>query len=69
MWYPFLVTEGLFMWKFIYLLYDFAPGIAGVPTFEIYLPEQPEVKQSFSGAQPVDTFVAVFSRVKAMAKM
>jgi len=45
------------------------PGISAVPHFEISLKENPHIKQQFSGAQPVDTFVSVFSRLKVLSKV
>lgn len=48
---------------------SFDPGITGVPNFEFYLKDNPQVQQTFSGAQQVDTIVAVCSRLKSMAKM
>ena len=45
------------------------PGISAVPHFEISLKENPQIKQQFSGAQPVDTFVSVFSRLKVLSKV
>lgn len=44
-------------------------GINSVPFFEFYLRDKPEVKQSFSGAQQMDTMVTVCSRLKSLAKM
>ena len=44
-------------------------GITSVPTFEFYVKNLPEVRQGFSGAQPVDTIIAVCSRLKNIAKM
>ncbi|XP_003385406.1 PREDICTED: uncharacterized protein LOC100636949 [Amphimedon queenslandica] len=45
-------------------------GISGVPNFELYLSNSPSgVRQSFSGAQPVETFIAVLRRLKLLAKV
>lgn len=44
-------------------------GITGVPNFEFYLKDNTQIRQTFSGAQPVDTIVAVCGRLKSMAKM
>lgn len=44
-------------------------GISSVPYFEFYLRDKPEVRQSFSGAQQVDTMVAVCGRLRNLAKM
>lgn len=45
-------------------------GITGVPYFEIYLTNSPDgVRQVFSGAQPVETIVAVLNRLKMSSKV
>ena len=44
-------------------------GVNGVPNFEIYLRGSPSVRQVVSGAQPVDTMVSVFNRLRTLAKV
>ena len=44
-------------------------GITGVPFFEISIKDKPNISQQFSGGQPVDTFVKVFSRLKTLSKV
>ena len=44
-------------------------GISGVPYFEIYLADNPDTIQQFSGAQPINTFVAIFNRLRVVAKV
>ncbi|KAL5491226.1 hypothetical protein EMCRGX_G016473 [Ephydatia muelleri] len=44
-------------------------AISGVPHFEIYLKDKPGPHQELSGAQPVDTFVAVIKRLKTASRM
>ena len=45
------------------------PGITSVPHFEFSLKDNPHIKHQFSGAQQVDTFVSVFSRLKMLSKV
>ena len=47
----------------------FATGITGVPHFDIYLRDTPGMKQTVSGAQPVDTFLALFKRLRLLPKV
>ena len=44
-------------------------GITGVPHFEIYLRDSPGMRQVVSGAQPIDTFVALFNRLRMLPKV
>lgn len=44
-------------------------GITGVPYFEIYIKDRAVMVQSMSGAQPVDTFVALFKRLRLLPKV
>ena len=44
-------------------------GITGVPHFEIYTRERSGMRQSISGAQPIDTFVALFKRLRLLPKV
>ena len=44
-------------------------GITGVPHFEIYLKDKPGMRQSVSGAQPIDTFIALFRRLRLPPKV
>ena len=58
------------MYKKVTMLFSLcSPGVGGVPYFEIYLADKPDLRQQFSGAQPIDTFVAIFNRLSLMAKM
>lgn len=45
----------------------FFAGITGVPFFEISLKDQPDLQHQFGGAQPIETFVAVFSRLRTLS--
>ena len=44
-------------------------GITGVPHFEIYRADRPGMKQAVSGAQPINTFVALFNRLRVLPKV
>ena len=44
-------------------------AVTGVPHFEIYLQDNPSIRQQFSGAQPIDTFVSIFNRLRMLAKV
>lgn len=44
-------------------------GITGVPYFEVYLRDSPGKRKTMSGAQPVDTFVALFNRLRLLPKV
>lgn len=44
-------------------------GITGVPHFEIYLRDRPGMRQAVSGAQPPDTFIALFKRLRLLPKV
>ena len=59
------ITSNAKLIEFISL----STGIGGVPFFEIYLPDSPDMRQQFSGAQPIDTFVAIFNRLRVVAKV
>ena len=43
--------------------------ITGVPHFEVYLKDKAGPHQEFSGAQSVETFVAVFRKLKISSRM
>ena len=51
------------------LLHAQHTGISGVPNFEVYLSDKPTMRQQFSGAQPTETFIAIFKRLLTLAKM
>jgi predicted DsbA family dithiol-disulfide isomerase len=44
-------------------------GITGVPHFEIYLRDRPGMKQAVSGAQPIETLIALFKRLRLLPKV
>ena len=44
-------------------------GITSVPFFEISLKDNPQLQHQFGGAQPIETFVAVFTRLKTLSKV
>ena len=48
---------------------NFPIGVTGVPHFEIYLRERPGMKQVVSGAQPIETFIALFKRLRLLPKV
>ena len=47
----------------------FFSGITGVPHFEIYRTDRPGMRQAVSGAQPINTFVALFNRLRVLPKV
>ena len=62
-------VQCLYFFRFSNAVVCVWPGITSVPHFEFSLKDNPHIKHQFSGAQQVDTFVSVFSRLKMLSKV